>query len=315
MFIPEIPLNARSNDSEDRVFRKELLSYFLERSPRRKNLGQVNYRFSVLFLKKVLVGFLLLLRLMHQFICFKLERRGPEFQNMSRLVSACRSNSADQDWHECPVDRAWLELPLWRLLDEFDINRVAVYVVLAHRLIHKHERHPSLRLVYDGEEVQFQMTSKEQLRILCCKKKRKDELIKFSFKFIRRHILAEFRKTHFAGDPNANKKRVKQKFYKMYLENDEDAIRYFESFDVSRKGLLKLKDHIALKLLIQDFQHKHYLKSLIQEYILDQNDEILTEDLTFQEFVENSLSRQHRHTMVIQGVVNSLELFLDFFTI
>jgi hypothetical protein len=172
-----------------------------------------------------------------------------------------------------------------------------------------------IRVIYQSKEIRFEMTSKEQIRILCCKKKRKDELIKFSFKFIRRHIYLDFRKKYFENDPNVSKKKVKEKFHDIYLNNDKKSIKYFESFDVSRKGLLTLKNFHELKKKIRDFQRSKYLQLLIKEYIFEQSDEILTDDLTFQEFIDDSLSRQHKHIMVIQGVINSLELFIDYFTI
>ena len=98
---------------------------------------------------------------------------------------------------------------------------------------------------------------------------------------------------------NTHKSKLKKVFYKKYLNGDIQAIKYFESFDLSRKGLETLKEFSELKKMMLLFQEKKYIATLVQEYIFEKSDEVLKEDITFQQFIKEILSRQHKHSVIM----------------
>ena len=279
-----------------------------------KRVPSINYRLSILFLKKIVIYVLTLMRVMNDFL---LAKSGPAEspRYMDALIRNSRRASPQVLSGRVKVDVSLARRPLSELIGLFDIADFATYLVLGHTYIYKKHKKVRVRVAHRGRLHEFDLTCREQRDILCCKTKRKDELIKFSFKFIRRQVFKNFKQAHKRRFEDTHKSKLKQMFYDRYLCGDAQAIKYFESFDLSRKGLETLKEFSELKKMMVLFQEQEYIGALTQDYIFEKSDDILKEDFTFQQFIKEVLSRQHKHSVVMQGIVNSLEQFIEFFQV
>ena len=294
--------------------KKELLNFFSEDSFYNQDT-QINYKMSILFLKKILIYCLTLMRIMNDFLNFKTNPNSNKKLNyMKDLIENIPKNNVSY-CSKIHVNKSLMNLSIEDLINSFDIEDFTTYLVLGHTYIYKKHKKAKIKIDHKGTIFEFDLTCREQRDILCCKTKRKDELIKFSFKFIRRQVFKIFKMNHKRRFENTHKSKLKKVFYKKYLNGDIQAIKYFESFDLSRKGLETLKEFSELKKMMLLFQEKKYIATLVQEYIFEKSDEVLKEDITFQQFIKEILSRQHKHSVIMQGIINSLEQFIEFFQV
>jgi hypothetical protein len=308
--------NINCSESQQ-PFKNELLMYFLLQNPKHSKGKTINHKMSILFLKKIIIYILTLMKMVKDFIYIKSEKGvlSEDQQQMASLIRLSNHSTQNSFKNQIVVDKSLLNLSIEELLSKFDIRDFYIYLILGHSYIKKKERKTRIELKFKNEKYSFIMTSREQRDLLCFKIKRKDELIKFSFKYIRRQIFKEFRKKHKRRFEEPDRNKLKQIFFQQYFQGDQEAIDYFESFDLSKKGLEILRGYSDLKEMMCSFQQKKYIKSLIHEYIFDKSDDILKEDLDFTDFIKEVLSRQHKHSVVVQGVLNSLEQFIQFFQV
>lgn len=252
------------------------------------------------------------LKLMNDFIEIKKTKIQNEEQssNLLNLIDQCQTNLNLSFVNKIEIDPELLELPIDSLLKKVDISDINTFIFITHRFINKKDRDQHVKMFHRGELVEFLINTREQQELLCCKTKRKDEYIKFSFKFIRRELLKKFRLNL---GVEADKMQVKHMFNRKYLKNDKKAILYFESFDVSKKGLKVLNPFAKLKTMMQGVQKNGYIEALIKEYIWEKKSFVLEDSFCFVRFMDEILSRQHKHSMVVQGVLNSLNQFDEFF--
>jgi hypothetical protein len=215
--------------------------------------------------------------------------------------------------NQIKINPLFLKMSIEELISNFSILDFNAYLILGNIFIDKEKKNIDVNIQYKNKYYKFNMCHREQKDLLCFKTKRKDELIKFSFKFIRRQIFKEFQETHKRRFEESAKNNFKMLFYKTYMENDPDAINFFENFDLYRVNLNFISKFTKLQKLITDFQKSKFIRELIHEYILDKSEHIMRDNLCFYDFVKEILSRQHKHSILIQGVLNSLDHFIQYF--
>ena len=303
--------------SSDAFSNQQIAAFFFQKNQAAKTRISFNTYKAVYFLKKCLIYVLTLMNLVNQFLELKI--RGQDLESeanlLGRLVLSANDNDTRSMASQLRVDPALLPLSLEQLVSLFDIRDFAAYLALAHTYIPKKKKHVKVTLQHVQRRYKFEFSIREQVNLLCCKIKRKDELVKFSFKFIRRQMLRQFQEENKYKLDKSDRVRLKNIFYAKFLNNNKSAIRYFESFDLSRKGLKVLSQFTQIKRMMVQFCRSYYIEAMLNEYIYRKSDKILREDLNFKEFLTEVLSRQHKHSVVVQGVMNSLEQFIDFFNI
>lgn len=257
------------------------------------------------------------MKLVNHFLELKKSPKKNEFKKseISSLIMDANENLISKMKSKIKIDSDWLQMNLESLIAMFDIRDFMSFLVLAHTNIPKKKKKLKFIINHKNEKIKFEYSIREQVNLLCCKIKRKDELIKFSFKFIRRQILKQFQEENKYKLDKSDKLKIKQIFYSKFLNNNNEAIQYFESFDLSRKGLNVLSKYSFLKEMMVKFCFNHYIEAMINDYIYRKSDQIFEEDLNFSVFLTEVLSRQHRHSIVVQGVINSLEQFIEFFKV
>lgn len=269
------------------------------------------------FIKKILVYLIALFDIMNQYLDFKILGSEEKYQNplIEHILENFNKSTPIVFKHIWPVDSKLIDLPLETLIKKISIKDIQKFITITHTFIQRKYKTLKMTIEHRGKRSSFTLTTREQKLLLCCKIKRKDELIKFSFKFIRRMLFKKYRKEIILKEPYLQKMEIKDRFNERYLQSRPECIKYFESFDLSRKGLQLLSDFDELKFNMRKFAKESYIEDLINEYILQKYDEILRKNLPFSTFFSEILSRQLRHSLVSQGVINSLEQFIDFFKI
>ena len=262
------------------------------------------------YLRKILVYLVTLLRLMNDFVSLKQAPERAADSTLARLVEKCRVNQVNVFKNQVPVRERLLGLSLQQLVDEVDIRDVGLYVLIVHRFMAKKDKHATVRAWHRGRVVEFSLNSNEQHDLLCCKTKRRDEIVKFSFKFIRRQLISGFRPQ--VPGP-VDRLGLKSEFNRRYLQSDPAAVAYFESFDISRKGLHVLRRFGELRQMMEAFCKTGYIEALVRKYICRQRSGVLDDSTGFEEFADEMMSRQHKNSTTLQGALNSLEQFREFF--
>lgn len=208
------------------------------------------------------------------------------------------------------VDPKLLEMPLARLVSLADVCFFQKYLLLTHVYLTKKFSTKHVTLKLKGELYSFDFSLKEQEQIFCSKSKRRDELIKFSYKFIRKQIFRDFKKGLESGLSN---EAAKRRFYSEILENNKEAIDYFNSVDVSKKHLKKFRNCPRIVKLIHEFKDEAYIEQQIETNIFKKAETIFRDDLTFEDFLKCLFCGQHKHSVILQDIINSHNIFHLFF--
>ena len=298
-------------------YKQEIQKFFFEKN--RNNHSNINYNYyhAICFLKKILIYMLVLMKLVNNFLDMKTKsvEINPTNYSLTSLIIRANENLTEVMFSQLPVDKKYMSLSIENLISLFDIRDFASYLTLSHTYIPKKKKQIKMTIIHKNKKFKFDYSIKEQVNLLCCKTKRKDELIKFSFKFIRRQVLKQFQEENKYKLDKSDRNKMKNIFYSKYLNENKEAIQYFESFDLSRKGLKVLSNYVQLKKMMIQFCNNFYIESMLNEYIYRKSDQIFHEDLNFMGFLTEVLSRQHKHSVIVQGVINSLEQFIEFFKI
>lgn len=269
---------------------------------------------AVLFLKKFMIYILTLIKIVEEFLLYKTQERPMNvytefFKKISNLDKNDKNTKID---HTIPINKDHLNKNIYELTEEVDIECLQMYIFLSNIFINKKDKAKNISFIYKNHQYDFIYRMQEQEKMLCCKIKRKDELIKFTFKFIRRQIMRDFMNQY---KKKLSYTQLKHKFYSIFLNSDKKAIKYFESFDVSKKGLLILEPFTNLSRLMNEFKSHQYIQRVMEEYIMIKVDPSIKKSISFRSFVEESLSRQHKQSLVVQNIINSLEIFEEFLII
>jgi hypothetical protein len=255
------------------------------------------------------------MKVMNEYISLKTSNKKITFKlnAVAYMIELSRQFNGEAMKDKITVDPRLLTLSLEELLNKIDITDLSTYIILNHVYVYKNNQTVEVKLNHKGKDISFSITKKEQRDILCCKTKRKDELVKMSFKFIKRKILKEFELKEKLKNKKIGKTSCKNKFFKTFLNGDATGIKFFEFFDLSKKRLKVLKTFSKLMNELKQYKDDKFIKEMIKEYILENSNDLLNEQMGLDGFMTIILSRQHKHSMVVQHILNSLKEFSDFF--
>ena len=211
------------------------------------------------------------------------------------------------------IDPSLIEMSISDLIGQLKIQDVQTFITIGRIMISRKMKKRKVSLIHQGKAIEFYLTKQEQMNVLFCKAKRKDELLKLGFKFIRRQILDEFQEKHKMKVQDPNKMTLKKAFYKNYFGEDQRAAEYFESFDISKKGYDILSNHTKLISKMKNFCSSKFIEDMIKHYILEKSSDVVKKEMNIKEFFVELLSRQHKHSVTIQAIINSQEQIFDFF--
>ena len=114
------------------------------------------------------------------------------------------------------IDRDLLKLSLTQLLGLLDIRNFPIFIVLSNLFIMKSVPSKMATITLDNKNYSFSVTFEEQQHIMCSKIKRKDELIKFSYRFIRKQIFKRFKEKMISERKMSKLKDIRNEFKRFF---------------------------------------------------------------------------------------------------
>lgn len=210
------------------------------------------------------------------------------------------------------VDESLQTLSLDTLVDKIEIDLFQLYLLLSKVYLTKSKNAQTVTLKINQKQYSFRVTMLEQKYILNVKPKRKDELNKFAFKFIRKNVFLHFKNSL----PNKEQKssgEIKKLFNKKYLLGDPRSIDYYHSVDVSKKGIKHIKKCTDLLRVFKDFRDREYFQVQLEKVIFQKSGIIFQDKVTFEHFLKSLFCTQYKHSILLQDSMNSLAILDSFF--
>ena len=320
----EEPLPTRPARGEKDLWDLFYFRNFSE-SSRGKSPQELFSRKGVLLLRKLLILFIMLMDLCKSFLNLK---TGEEIfktrlsfdvhkGNHQKVKNILQNNNYyNNKLLKYGIDARLFALSLEELMAQVDVCFFQNYLLLTHVYLTKKYSKKTVNLRLRGKSYTFRFTLKEQEQIFCSKSKRRDELIKFSYKFIRKQIFKNFKKELFLRRKDlSSNEDAKQEFYAQVLNRNQEAIDYFNSVDVSKKHLKKFEKCRQIVDMIHHYKDNKYIEEQIETNIFKKAETIFRDDLTFENFLKCLFCGQHKHSVILQDIINSHNIFDIFFQI
>lgn len=277
-------------------------------------------------LKKLLIQMVTVLDIMKLYINFNLQRSffGPQkFASSAEILNtnstiiqeifALKNSHATQIF---PPDKRFrickhlLRKSLCELAALVNVADVSTYVLLTNVYMSGKENLRRVRL-FTGES--FSVNVKVNEEVLFYKSKRKDELVKFSFKFIRKQLINRHRRKISKNASKVKAQFVRKHFNQEILGNDPQVVEYFYSMEVNKKNLKSLAKAPQVIEMVNKYKEKHFLQDQINFNIFQKNENIFREDVSLLEFIKKIFIVQNKNNVTLQSVLNSLYVFDGFF--
>lgn len=294
-------------------------------SSREKSPQDLFSRRGIFLLRKLLILFIMLMDLCKSFLNLK---TGEEIfktrlsfdvhkNNHQKVKNILQNNNYyNNKLLKYGIDSKLFALPLEDLMAQVDVCFFQNYLLLTHVYLTKKFSKKVVNLRLRGKNYTFKFTLKEQEQIFCSKSKRRDELIKFSYKFIRKQIFKNFKKELFQERKDlSSNEDAKKEFYSQILNQNKEAIDYFNSVDVSKKHLKKFEKCRKIVDMIHNYKDNKYIEEQIETNIFKKAETIFRDDLTFENFLKCLFCGQHKHSVILQDIINSHNIFDIFFQI
>ena len=211
------------------------------------------------------------------------------------------------------VDSSLWALPLGQLLDRVDLSLYPAFITLSNLFIMKSLSSKVATLNLAGREFKFTVTFEEQQWIMCSKIKRKDELIKFSYRFIRKQIFKAFKQRICVEGENLRLEEIRRRFNEVYLKGDPRIVEYYKSVDISKKRLNNLAECRQLRGEIDRYKQDKYFPKQIEKMVFYKDDQIFQDQLTFDVFLKTVFCSQFKNSMILQDIIQSYFIFESFF--
>lgn len=212
-----------------------------------------------------------------------------------------------------PICPALLTTNLIDLVNMIQIEDLQFYIFVNRLYLDK--KSTEKKIEYSdmrGFTVKFTLNFNYKNLIICSKIKRKDEILKFTFKFLRKKILWNHEKV--------NKKNIKTQvslkevFNSEILKDDKELINRFYSYDVSKKDLNYLKNNELISNKLKIYFYENYMKDMINHIISFKQDEMLKNKFfTAKEFIETLYASQQKKSITLQDGMNTFKIFKNYF--
>lgn len=195
---------------------------------------------------------------------------------------------------------------LIELISLFNYNDFKFYFNINRIFIQKKFQLKNYFFKIDKNKIKIKYNQKIKDQIICSKIKRRDEILKFSYKFIRRKLILMFADKN--GYTQLSFSQKKKKFEDVIIKNDSILKSNFFCYEVSKKNLKYLKNHSVIGPQIKSYYKNHYLIDLINETINNDYDFVFTENNSIKDFLEILYCVQLKKNMNILDIFTSYEV-------
>ena len=160
--------------------------------------------------------------------------------------------------------------------------------------------------VKDKQSYEFRATDYEIDDLLSAKRKRGDEGLKHCFKAVRKGVFKIFKNSE---REITSVSTLKKKFFREYFKNDKELIKYFKENNITKETISNLKKSKKFNEQAEMYKKSDLLKDQVDRNIFDKREEILKENLSFQDFAKVLLDKQKKHGWILQNIMNSIEMY------
>lgn len=164
--------------------------------------------------------------------------------------------------------------------------------------------------IFKDKQIELNFWMKESF--VAAKNKRYDEIIKFSFKFVRRQVLFQFQKKFEFN--NLNQKQLKLKFNEMILEGKKELIDNFFSYEVSIQSLKIINSNPILNNIILDYIENDFISDFLYEIGNCNHSEIFSNHLLLGNFYEMMFSIQQKKKLMLEDLYTSFTHLKKYFS-
>lgn len=158
----------------------------------------------------------------------------------------------------------------------------------------------------DNLNINIEYNHRKREKIICSKFKRRDEILKFSYKFIRRKLITNYAKSEgFENNPFSVKKLL---FEHDFIKNDKSLKKNFFCYEVSKKNLEFLKKNKIISQKLKNYYKNDFLKDMLEELNSHNYDFIFDRENTLSEFLEILYSVQMKKNINVFDIFTSFEV-------
>ena len=161
------------------------------------------------------------------------------------------------------------------------------------------------------KDAEIQMDFRIKNSFSAAKTKRYDEILKFSFKFVRRGILNQFQKKY--NLENLNGKEIKNQFIEIILENKNELIDNFFAYEVSTKNLKKINSVLRLRQIIKTYIKNDFTNDFLEEIAQNDYQKLFSNSFFIFNFFEMMFSVQQKKKIMLEDLFCSYKQLKKYF--
>lgn len=265
------------------------------------------------FFKKLLMLTVCLLDLMKVFINHKLHEKvfPEEAPRYAMFKQALRRMSPNQTDFRFPVPEELERLSVHQLLDCIDLRHLQTYVVFNKTVIKKN-RYKEVCFNRPGDFPRCErviLSYDEHARVFNSKFKRKDELTKFLYKYIKKQLFRQYRDTarkNHTGKRAPSHKSLVSSFDKKFL-SDSASRKLYYSENINKKTLSQLRQkNPTIAGEIMNFIKKWLMSDLVNKFYSEERHKIFGAGLSLVEFSQVFRHHAKKHSLVFKDCVPAL---------
>ena len=207
-----------------------------------------------------------------------------------------------------PLCKSLLKLTFPQLLSKIQIKDLYFYLNLNRIYVDK-KIGPFYFKLFKKQPNLFNINIINKAEIICSKNKRKDEIMKFAFKFLRKKILLKFgidQENEFNTQIN-----LKNEFNKKILLNNKILIEKFYTYNVSKKDIKELKKFPNIFNILKEYFEESLMQDLIKMISEFDHSDYTISNKT--EFLKTFFCNQQKRSLILQDVIIIYNIFSEVF--
>lgn len=288
--------------------------FFFERT--NTNISFEKKRSMCRFFKNFLILVISLLDKMKVFINFKTnEQVYPENSRWTRYKKLLRSLKPGQGKSPSLVidDSLWC-MGVTQLIQEIDLRDIQIYIALNKTVIKKNGYKDVAFRRRDNNKVEKLVVSyDEHFELFCPKSKRKDELTKFLFKYIKKQIFTSYKEDCLMKNNKMVHKNIVLGFDTKYLKKGQ-AKKIFYSENINKKNLNLLREkNSKINSLMNDYVQNSLISDIIHKFYKEESPSIFCNSVDFEKFSELFLHNCKKHMLLFKDCVIALDSLNEVF--
>ena len=290
---------------------QEMEKFFFIREADLKNLEQ--RKELCRYLKMLIVVMVCLLDLMKVFLNFK--TGDPVYKETKRLKfykKIVRNGLGNSE--KIPLNSSLMGLSISQLLSEIDLRDLQIYISINKTVVKKHKYHDISFRRRDNHEIENIIISyDEHFRLFCPKYKRKDELTKFLFKYIKKQMFNEYRVQAVRGGEKIPYKMIVSNYDTEFLP-DTTSRKIYYSENINKKNLvIFMNANPGMAKMICEYVTQKMVKDLVTKLYNEEESPVFGNTLSLKEFANVFVHASKKHILLFKDCVIALETLNEVF--